>query len=235
MDPVYKRKGRNRMFRILVAEDDKGTRRLMQDTLADAGYEPMLAADGQEALDLLNKKHVDLLVLDVMMPKLDGFSLLSALRREGSQLPALMLTAKEALADKKKGLRLGADDYMTKPADEEEMLLRIGALLRRAQAINSRRLTVGGTTLVYDDLSVEWNGNVTDLPRKEFQLLYKLLSCPDKTFTRRQLMDEIWDLATDSDEHTVNVHINRLRDRFKDNRDFAIVTVRGLGYKAVRL
>ncbi len=207
----------------------------MQDTLADAGYEPMLAADGQEALDLLNKKHVDLLVLDVMMPKLDGFSLLSALRREGSQLPVLMLTAKEALADKKQGLRLGADDYMTKPADEEEMLLRIGALLRRAQAISSRRLTVGGTTLVYDDFSVEWDGHVTDLPRKEFQLLYKLLSCPDKTFTRRQLMDEIWDMATDSDEHTVNVHINRLRDRFKDNKDFAIVTVRGLGYKAVRL
>ncbi len=219
----------------VVAEDDKGTRRLMQDTLADAGYEPMLAADGQEALDLLMQKHVDLMILDVMMPKLDGFSLLSTIRHSGSQLPVLVLTAKEAMADKKQGLRLGADDYMTKPADEEELLLRIGALLRRAQAISSRRLTVGGTTLVYDSLSVECGGSVTELPRKEFQLLYKLLSCPDKTYTRRQLMDEIWDLGSDSDEHTVNVHINRLRDRLKENRDFAIVTVRGLGYKAVRL
>ena len=223
------------MFRILVAEDDRGTRRLMQDTLTDAGYEPMLAADGLQTLELLAEKHVDLLILDVMMPKLDGFALLSRLRRAGSQMPVLVLTAKEALADKRQGLRLGADDYMTKPADEEELLLRIGALLRRAQAISSRRLTVGQTTLVYDDLSVEWNGTVTELPRKEFQLLYKLLSCPDKTFTRRQLMDEVWDMDTDSDEHTVNVHINRLRDKFGENRDFAIVTVRGLGYKAVRL
>ena len=223
------------MFRILVAEDDRGTRRLMQDTLTDAGYEPMLAADGLQTLELLAEKHVDLLILDVMMPKLDGFTLLSRLRRAGSQMPVLVLTAKEALADKRQGLRLGADDYMTKPADEEELLLRIGALLRRAQAISRRRLTVGQTTLVYDDLSVEWNGTVTELPRKEFQLLYKLLSCPDKTFTRRQLMDEIWDLDTDSNEHTVNVHVNRLRDKFRDNRDFAIVTVRGLGYKAVRL
>lgn len=223
------------MFRILVAEDDRGTQRLMQDTLADAGYEPILAADGQQALELLACRHVDLMVVDVMMPRLDGFALLSRLRRSGSQMPVLILTAKEAQADKRQGLRLGADDYMTKPADEEELLLRIGALLRRAQAISSRRLTVGNTTLIYDDLAVEWNGKTTELPRKEFQLLYRLLSCPNKTFTRRQLMDEIWDLDTDSDEHTVNVHINRLRDRFKGNPDFAIVTVRGLGYKAVRV
>ncbi len=223
------------MFRILVAEDDRGTQRLMQDTLADAGYEPILAADGQQALELLACRHVDLMVVDVMMPRLDGFALLSRLRRSGSQMPVLILTAKEAQADKRQGLRLGADDYMTKPADEEELLLRIGALLRRAQAISSRRLTVGNTTLIYDDLAVEWDGKITELPRKEFQLLYRLLSCPNKTFTRRQLMDEIWDLDTDSDEHTVNVHINRLRDRFKGNPDFAIVTVRGLGYKAVRV
>lgn len=143
------------MFRILVAEDDRGTQRLMQDTLADAGYEPILAADGQLALELLACRHVDLMVVDVMMPRLDGFALLSRLRRSGSQMPVLILTAKEAQADKRQGLRLGADDYMTKPADEEELLLRIGALLRRAQAISSRRLTVGNTTLIYDDLAVE--------------------------------------------------------------------------------
>lgn len=223
------------MFRILIAEDDCGTRRLMQDTLADAGYEPLTAADGCQALALLHRRHVDLMLLDVMLPGMDGFSLLDRLRREGSQVPVLVLTAREALADKRRGLRLGADDYMTKPADEEELLLRIRALLRRAQAISRRRLTVGGSTLIYDDLALQWDNVRVELPRKEFLLLYRLLSCPNKTFTRRQLMDEIWDLDTQSDEHTVNVHINRLRDRLKENRDFAIVTVRGLGYKAVLL
>ena len=223
------------MFKILVAEDDGGAARLMLDTLADAGYETLLARDGLQALELVSQRHVDLLVLDLMLPRLDGFAALTQLRRAGSALPVLVLSAREAQADKRRALRLGADDYMVKPADEEELLLRIAALLRRAQAAFARRLQVGSTTLFYDDLAVEWDGRRTELPRKEFLLLYKLLSCPDKTFTRRQLMDEVWDMDTDSDEHTVNVHINRLRDKFGENRDFAIVTVRGLGYKAVRL
>lgn len=223
------------MFKILVAEDDGGAARLMLDTLADAGYETLLARDGLQALELVSQRHVDLLVLDLMLPRLDGFAALTQLRRAGSALPVLVLSAREAQADKRRALRLGADDYMVKPADEEELLLRIAALLRRAQAACTRWLQVGSTTLFYDDLAVEWDGRRTELPRKEFLLLYKLLSCPDKTFTRRQLMDEVWDMDTDSDEHTVNVHINRLRDKFGENRDFAIVTVRGLGYKAVRL
>ena len=223
------------MFKILVAEDDGGAARLMLDTLADAGYETLLARDGLQALELVSQRHVDLLVLDLMLPRLDGFAALTQLRRAGAALPVLVLSAREAQADKRRTLRLGADDYMVKPADEEELLLRIAALLRRAQAARARRLQVGSTTLFYDDLAVEWDGRRTELPRKEFLLLYKLLSCPDKTFTRRQLMDEVWDMDTDSDEHTVNVHINRLRDKFGENRDFAIVTVRGLGYKAVRL
>ena len=223
------------MFKILVAEDDGGAARLMLDTLADAGYETLLARDGLQALELVSQRHVDLLVLDLMLPRLDGFAALTQLRRAGSALPVLVLSAREAQADKRRALRLGADDYMVKPADEEELLLRIAALLRLAQAACARRLQVGSTTLFYDDLAVEWDGRRTELPRKEFLLLYKLLSCPDKTFTRRQLMDEVWDMDTDSDEHTVNVHINRLRDKFGENRDFAIVTVRGLGYKAVRL
>lgn len=223
------------MFKILVAEDDGGAARLMLDTLADAGYETLLARDGLQALELVSQRHVDLLVLDLMLPRLDGFAALTQLRRAGSALPVLVLSAREAQADKRRALRLGADDYMVKPADEEELLLRIAALLRRAQSACARRLQVGSTTLFYDDLAVEWDGRRTELPRKEFLLLYKLLSCPDKTFTRRQLMDEVWDMDTDSDEHTVNVHINRLRDKFGENRDFAIVTVRGLGYKAVRL
>lgn len=194
------------MFKILVAEDDGGAARLMLDTLADAGYETLLARDGLQALELVSQRHVDLLVLDLMLPRLDDFAALTQLRRAGSALPVLVLSAREAQADK-----------------------------CRAQAACARRLQVGSTTLFYDDLAVEWDGRRTELPRKEFLLLYKLLSCPDKTFTRRQLMDEVWDMDTDSDEHTVNVHINRLRDKFGENRDFAIVTVRGLGYKAVRL
>lgn len=223
------------MFRILVVEDDRGARRLTEDILLDAGYEPITASNGLEALDVMERKHVDLMVLDVMMPGMDGFELLRQLRDNGFDLPVLMLTAKQTLPDIKQGLRLGADDYMTKPADEEEMLLRIAALLRRAQAITERKLTVGDTVLTYDNYSVERRGESAELPKKEFLLLYKLLSNPNKTFTRRQLMDEIWDLDSDSDEHTVVVHVNRLRERFRTNPDFEIITVRGLGYKAVRL
>lgn len=229
------REGSEQMFRILVAEDDRGARRLMEDTLLDAGYEPILASDGQQALDILERKHIDLLLLDVMMPKIDGFELLRQLRSSGYDLPVLIVTAKQTLPEKKQGLRLGADDYMVKPVDEEEMLLRIAALLRRARAVTERKLTVGSSTLIYDNFSVEQSGKTTELPKKEFLLLFKLLSTPNKTFTRQQLMDEIWDLDSDSDEHTVVVHINRLREKFRENPDFEIVTVRGLGYKAVRL
>ena len=222
------------MFPILVAEDDKSAGRLIIDTLSDAGYEPVLAADGLQAYAMLTQRHVDLLVLDLMLPELDGFALLHQLRESGSTLPVLVLTAREAIADKRRGLRAGADDYMVKPADEEE-LLRIAALLRRSRQACEHRLVAGGTTLNYDDLAVESQGVQVDLSRKEFLLLYKLLSCPGKTFTRRQLMDEIWDMDSTSEEHTVTVHINRLREKFRDNRDFSIVTVHGLGYKAVRL
>lgn len=223
------------MFRILVVEDDRGTRRLMEDVLLDAGYEPITASNGLDALDILERKHVDLMILDVMMPEMDGFELLTQLRSSGYDFPVLIVTAKQALPDRKQGLRLGADDYMVKPADEEEMLLRIAALLRRAQAITERKLTVGATVLTYDNFSVSRGEKTMELPKKEFLLLYKLLSNPNKTFTRRQLMDEIWDLDSDSDEHTVVVHVNRLRERFRTNPDFEIITVRGLGYKAVRL
>lgn len=223
------------MFRILVVEDDRGTRRLTEDVLLDAGYEPITASNGLEALDIMERKHIDLIVLDVMMPEMDGFELLYQLRSNGFDLPVLIVTAKQALPDKKQGLRLGADDYMVKPVDEEEMLLRISALLRRAQAITERKLTIGSTVLTYDNYSIERGGEIAELPKKEFLLLYKLLSNPNKTFTRRQLMDEIWDLDSDSDEHTVVVHVNRLRERFRTNPDFEIITVRGLGYKAVRL
>ena len=223
------------MFRILVVEDDVNTRKLMQAVLSQNGYEPVPAADGVEALDILDKKHIDLILLDIMMPRMDGYEFTEIIRDNQMlrDIPILMVTARETPADKRKGFLIGTDDYMVKPVDEDEMVLRIAALLRRSRIVNEHRLLVGGTLLDYDSFSVSSEGYISELPRKEFLLLYKLLSYPGKIFTRRQLMDEIWDLDSESDERTVDVHINRLRDRFRGNADFEIQTVRGLGYKAV--
>ena len=222
------------MFRILVVEDDAHTRKLMCAVLSQHGYDPLSACDGIEALEMLDSHHVDLIVLDLMMPRMDGYELTEQLRRGGSDIPILMVTAKEKPVDKRRGFLIGTDDYMVKPVDEEEMILRIAALLRRARIVSERSLTVGSTTLSYDAMTVQSMGRTLTLPKKEFLLLYKLLSYPGKIFTSRQLMDEIWDMASESDERTVDVHINRLRDHFEGNTDFDIVTVRSLGYKAVK-
>lgn len=222
------------MFTILIAEDDQNTRKLTVDVLEENGYNVLTAKDGAEALELLDSKHADLIIADIMMPKLDGYEMTRQLRSAGNTIPIIMVTAKEAMADKKKGFIEGTDDYMVKPVDEEELLLRIAALLRRAQINNEHKITVGTTVLDYDTLTVADSTGRSVLPLKEFMLLYKLLSYPDKIFTRRQLIDEIWDLSSESDERTVDVHVNRLRDRFKGSEDFEIVTVRGLGYKGVR-
>lgn len=221
------------MFCILVVEDDNNTRKLMEAVLHQSGYEVILAKDGIDALEKMEIHHVDLIVLDVMMPRMDGYKFTETLRSGNCSLPILMVTAKESPADKKKGFIAGTDDYMVKPVDEEEMVLRIAALLRRSQISNDHRLTVGETILDYDELTVSQCGEIHQLPNKEFMLLYKLLSYQNKIFTRRSLMDEIWNMTSDTDERTVDVHINRLRDRFKENLDFQIITVRGLGYKAV--
>ena len=222
------------MFHILVVEDNANTRRLMEAVLTQHGYQPILARDGVEALEVLDKKHVDLILLDIMMPRMDGYEFTQTLRESGCDLPILMVTAREKPADKHKGFQIGTDDYMVKPVDEEEMILRIAALLRRSRIANEHKLTVGSTVLDYDQLSVETPEARLVLPKKEFLLLFKLLSYPGKIFTRRQLMDEIWDMDSDTDERTVDVHINRLRDHFRNSPDFEIVTVRGLGYKAVK-
>ena len=222
------------MFHILVVEDNDNTRKLMLAVLSQNGYEPIPARDGVEALEVLDKKHVDLIVLDIMMPRMDGYEFTETLRASGCDLPILMVTAKEKPADKHKGFMIGTDDYMVKPVDEEEMLLRIAALLRRSRIVNEHRLEIGKTVLDYDSLTVTCPQGVLELPKKEFMLLFKLLSYQNKIFTRRQLMDEIWDMDSESDERTVDVHINRLRDHFRGNDDFEIVTVRGLGYKAVK-
>ncbi len=222
------------MFKILVVEDDTNTRKLMCAVLKQNGFETYGAEDGIVALNLMEKHHVDLVVLDLMMPNMDGYEVTRQLRLSWKNLPILMVTAKQEPKDKRQGFLVGTDDYMTKPVDEEEMVLRIKALLRRAQIASDHKLTVGKAVLDYDALTVSREDEVITLPQKEFYLLFKLLSYPNMIFTRLQLMDEIWGMESETDDHTLNVHINRLRDRFRDWSEFEIVTVRGLGYKAVK-
>ncbi len=220
------------MVTILIVEDDENTRKLLTTILKRNGYETHSAAEAQEALDVLDAHSIDLIVLDVMMPGMDGYELTELLRGNNYLLPILVVSAKHLPEDKKKAFIVGTDDYMTKPLDTEEMLLRIKALLRRAQIINERKLFIGSITLDYDALSVERDGQRHVLPQKEFYLLYKLLSYPGRIFTRIQLMDDIWGIGSESLDTTVNVHINRLRRRFERYPEFDIISVRGLGYKA---
>ena len=222
------------MFHILVVEDDGNARKLMKAVLERAEYSVSTAEHGEAALALLDTQHIDLIVLDVMMPGMDGYALTTELRQSGSVIPILMVTAKQLPADKKKGFLVGTDDYMTKPVDTEEMLLRIKALLRRSRIVSERKLTIDGVELDYDALTVTRGEDKQTLPQKEFYLLYKLLSYPDKIFTRIQLMDEIWGMESESGDTTINVHINRLRRRFENYPEFELISVRGLGYKAVR-
>ena len=222
------------MFQILVVDDDKNTRMLFKAVLETENYSVLTAEDGVQALKVMDENHVDLVVLDVMMPNMDGYAFTRTLREGNDNLPILMVSAKQLPADKKQGFLVGTDDYMTKPIDEEEMLLRIRALLRRARIANERRIVVGDVVLDYDALTVTRNGQVQELPQKEFLLLYKLLSYPGKIFTRIQLMDEIWGADSETGWETVTVHIGRLRRRFEGWPEFEIVSVRGLGYKAVK-
>ncbi len=221
------------MFQILVVEDDKSTARLMKAILKHAGYEVHSAENGIKALELTDTQHIDLIVLDVMMPKMDGYEFTECLRSCGDNTPILMVTAKQLPEEKCKGFLVGTDDYMVKPVNEDEMLLRIKALLRRSQIANEHKLHIGKITLDYDALSVTRENDRQTLPKKEFYLLYKLLSYPDKIFTRLQLMDEIWGMESETTDMTIKVHINRLRKRFEDYPEFEIIAVRGVGYKAV--
>ena len=222
------------MFQILVVEDDTNARKLMKAVLQRAEYSVLTAENGEDALQQLDTNHVDLILLDIMMPGMDGYALTNELRAAGNTVPILMVTAKQLPADKRKGFLAGTDDYMTKPVDTEEMLLRIKALLRRSAIISERKLTIGAVELNYDALTVTRGDDHQTLPQKEFYLLYKLLSYPDKIFTRIPLMDEIWGMESESGDTTVNVHVNRLRRRFECYPEFELVSVRGLGYKAVK-
>lgn len=233
--PDAKRSGMEvKMFHIMVVEDDAELRDLFCAVLAENGYQTLPAADGMEALDILEHSYVDLIISDIMMPKMDGFELTEQLRNANFDMPILLITALDGLDDKRRGFRAGTDDYMVKPIDVNEMVWRVEALLRRSQIYSERRITVGSTLLDCDSLTVSSGGVTAALPQKEFLLLFRLLSSMNRIFTRRQIMDELWGIDSEADPHTLEVHISRLRERFKDNPDFEIVTVRGLGYKAVR-
>lgn len=222
------------MFTVLIAEDNADMRELFATVLTEHGYRCITAADGQKALDIMDKEYIDLVVADIMMPNTDGYELTRAIRSSTSDIPILIVTAKDSFEDIKMGFRTGGDDYMIKPINVNELVLRVEALLRRAKISNEKRIVLGSTILDYDAMTVTLHGKEIILPQKEFYLLYKLLSYPNKIFTRPQLMDEIWGMFSESDERTVNTHINRLREKFSDCDDFEIVTVRGLGYKAVK-
>ena len=222
------------MFHILVVDDDKNTRAYLSAVLETAGYTVTTATNGEDALFAMEREHIDLVVLDVMMPRMDGYEFTKTLRESQNYLPILMVSAKQMPVDKHKGFAVGTDDYMTKPIDDEEMLFRIKALLRRAKIASERRIEVGDVVLDYDSLTVSRGDEVQELPQKEFLLLYKLLSYPGKIFTRIQLMDEIWGADSETGWETVTVHIGRLRKRFEGWDEFEIESVRGLGYKAVK-
>jgi DNA-binding response OmpR family regulator len=221
-----------KMFKILVVDDNETIRKLIATYLLRDGYQVFLASDGIEALDILDREHVDLMIADIMMPNMDGYTLTQELRTARYYFPILMITAKGSIEDKKKGFMSGTDDYMVKPIDFDEMLLRVSALLRRAKISNEHKIKINDIILDYDTLTVSVNGEEVLLPKKEFQLLFKLLSYPKKIFTRQDLMDEIWGFDNETDERTIDVHIKRLRERYSEIKDFKIITVRGLGYRA---
>jgi DNA-binding response OmpR family regulator len=222
------------MFHVLVIDDDKNIRYVLKEILETSQYTVFVAENGEKAFDVLVKEHVDLVIVDIMMPCMDGYEFTKELRAFDSEIPILMVSAKQLPEDRKKGFLLGIDDFMVKPIDPEELLLHVKALLRRAKIVSDKKLVVGGVTLDYDSYTVERNGELHELPQKEFLLLFKLLSFPNKIFTRIQLMDEIWGVDCDTGSETVTTHVARLRKRFENWDDFEIEAIRGLGYKAVK-
>lgn len=222
------------MFNILVVEDDRDLRELFCRTLSKNSFKPIPAESAEKALELLETEYVDLIISDVMMPGMNGFEMIKELRDSGFDAPIIIITAKGDISDKQTGFGYGADDYMVKPVDLNEMLMRITAQLRRAKSASEKKLTFGGTVLEYGTWSVEDASGKQILPQKEFMLLYKLLSYPGQIFTRQQILDDIWGIEDAADSHTLDVHMSRLRERFRNNPDFKIVTIRGLGYRAVK-
>jgi len=222
------------VFKILVIEDDADLQNLFCKTLQRSNYMAYGADNAQEAFDILENEYIDLIISDVMMPGINGFEFVRQLRESGSELPVLIITAKGDITDKQQGFMAGADDYMVKPIDLNEMIFRVNALLRRAKSVSEKKLVFGGTSLEYNSWTVTDENGTQILPQKEFQLLYKLLSYPGQIFTRQQILDDVWGISDYVDSHTLDVHISRLRERFKNNPDFEIVTIRGLGYRVMK-
>ena len=223
------------MFKILIAEDDKELRRLFERVLEKDGYAVAGVSNGKEALEALDESYFDVIISDIMMPVMDGHELVRNLRASGCTTPVLMITAKDAFDDMERGFMSGIDDYMVKPVNIRELSLRVLALVRRAKIASERRQTVGQTVLDCDSLTVSTPKESLILPQKEFMLLYKMAAYPGKIFTRQELMDDIWGYSGETDTHTVDVHIGRLREKFGNSPDFKIVTMRGIGYKVVKL
>ncbi len=221
------------MFNVLVVEDDKNLKKLMVTYLKRNNYTVFEANNGIHALDIIDKQYIDLVISDVMMPGMDGFELLNELRTSNYEIPIMLITAKGDISDKKQGFILGADDYMVKPVDMEEMILRVSVLLKRVKSANKRKIVIGDLIIDYDQLSVTKHGKVYNLAQKEFYLLYKLISTPNTIFSRQELIEEIWGLESESEYRTVDVHIKRLREKLSDLNEFEIVTVRGAGYKVI--
>jgi len=219
------------MFSILVVEDDETLNKMICAKLMQEQFEVHIAFDGEQALEIMDQVHIDILICDIMMPKMDGYELTDAIRKANYTLPILMVTAKAQIEDMEMGFHVGTDDYLIKPFNMKEMVLRIHALLKRSQIMNEHQMTVGSIVLDYDALTVEDQEETQTLPPKEFYLLYKLLSSPNHIFTRLEIMDEIWGMDSEADERTVDSHIKKLRRKFEKYSDFEIVTVRGLGYK----
>lgn len=222
------------MFRILIVEDDTELSGLFSKVLEKHGYSVICAENGQKALDCIGTEYIDLIISDIMMPVMDGYEFVSELRQAGYQIPVLMITAKSTFDDMRQGFLAGSDDYMVKPVNVNEMVLRVGALLRRAQMMSEHKLVIGSTELDYDTMTVSAGSESQVFPKKEFLLLYKLAASAGRTFTKQQIMDDVWGYETEADPHTVEVHVGRLRDRLRDNPDFEIVTMRGIGYKVVK-
>lgn len=221
------------MFRILVVEDDRDLNRTVCAFLSQNGYEATGRLDAQEAYNAMYEASFDLIISDVMMPRIDGFEFAKSVRALDENVPILFMTAKDDIASKQRGFRSGVDDYMVKPIDLDELVLRVGALLRRAKIASSRKLEIGGFTMDADERAVTLNGEEIPMTVREFNLLYKLLSYPKKTFTRQQLMDEFWDADSETAPRAVDVYMTKLRSKLSECKEFEIKTVHGLGYKAV--
>jgi DNA-binding response OmpR family regulator len=216
-----------------MVDDERNIRKLVANYLKNENYSVVEAVDGEDALEKFRSEFFDMVITDIMMPNMSGTELCAKIRKENKDIPILMLTAKSALDDKKEGFKSGADDYMVKPIDMDEMMLRVRALMRRSKNAMDKIIKINNVVINYENLTVVSGKNVIEMPKKEFQLLFKLISTPDRIFTRMQLMDEIWGYDSESDDRTVDVHIKRIREKLADIDDFEIVTIRGLGYKGV--